>query len=199
MTLLTVPPLLSEDLPPCGLMPQIAYINVVQRIRKMWLLHAKKDPANVPLVPICHQVLKNYLDEAERFPLGTANRTRKREPWRRELVFMYEPRWARYFIFETTMIFERESMTEKGREAHDELIADSYPIPPSLRIRVEKDENEEMVWNLWRAWHRKKRSTVPTLNLQGSTGAEEDKAEDGKDGLEERQEVKRQKMSLSVE
>ncbi|EUC44096.1 hypothetical protein COCMIDRAFT_99022, partial [Bipolaris oryzae ATCC 44560] len=171
-----MPPLFGCELPPCGLMPQLAYQNVVQRLRKLWLLHAKEDPTEISLTHICEQVFDDLLDESEKLPFGKANKITRRTPWRREQVFKFERCWAHYFVLEARRMNERSRMTAMERETQDVHFEEEYPIPTTLGIHVKNHANREHLCQLWREWHKKKRRPVPILNLQGSAAAVGDKA-----------------------
>lgn len=169
-----VPPLFGCELPPCGLMPQIAYQNVVQRLRKWWLLRAKETPTEISLTYICEKVFDDLLDESEKLPFGKANNTTRRTPWRREQVFKFEPCWAHYFVLEARQMNERSSTTAMKQETRDAHPEAEYGIPMTLGIHVKNPANREHVCHLWREWHKKKRRPIPTLNLQGSAAAVEE-------------------------
>ncbi|EUC33903.1 hypothetical protein COCCADRAFT_94863 [Bipolaris zeicola 26-R-13] len=171
-----MPPLFGCELPPCGLMPQLAYQNVVQRLRKLWLLHAKENPAEISLKYICEQIFDNLLDESEKLPFGKANKTTRRTPWRREQVFKFEPCWAHYFVLEARRMNGSSSMTSMKRETQGAHLETECFIPTILGIHVKNPANKEHVCQLWREWHREKRRPVPTLNPQGSAAAVEDVA-----------------------
>ncbi|KAF5844484.1 hypothetical protein GGP41_007514 [Bipolaris sorokiniana] len=169
-----MPPLFGCELPPCGLMPQIAYQNVVQRLRKWWLLRAKETPTEISLTYICEKVFDDLLDESEKLPFGKANNTTRRTPWRREQVFKFEPCWAHYFVLEARQMNERSSTTAMKQETRDAHPEAEYGIPMTLGIHVKNPANREHVCHLWREWHKKKRRPIPTLNLQGSAAAVEE-------------------------
>jgi hypothetical protein len=85
-----MPTLFSDDLPPCGLIPQIAYENVVQRLRKLWLQRAVDHPVNIHVLDLCKQVAEELSEEADDQPVDSQLGTKARRPWRRENVFKYE-------------------------------------------------------------------------------------------------------------
>ncbi|KAJ5061406.1 hypothetical protein J3E72DRAFT_190750, partial [Bipolaris maydis] len=171
-----MPPLFGCELPPCGLMPQLAYQNVVRRLRKLWLLRAKENPTEISLKYICEKVLDELLDESEKLPFGKANKTTRRTPWRREQVFRFEPCWAHYFVLEARRMSGRSSMTSMEGETQDAHPETEFVIPMTLGIHVKNPANKEHVCQLWKEWHKKKRRPVPALSPQGSTAAVEDVA-----------------------
>jgi len=148
-------------------MPQLAYQNVVQRLRKLWLLYAKETPVEISLKYICEEVFDDLLEESEKLPFGKANKTTKRTPWRREQVFKFEPCWAHYFVQEVRWMSERSNMTLMERETRDAHPETEFVIPTTLGIHVKNNANREQIFQLWREWHSKKRRPVPTLDLQG--------------------------------
>lgn len=154
-----MPALLNDNLPPCGLLPQVAYENVVRRLRKIWLQRAVQDHTNVPLVEICNWILQDYKCEAEDSPPGTEYLTRQRQPWRREEVFRYEIRWAQYFVREAEVLEKRNSMSEEEggkQDFRDKL----QPIPRELGIYIRKSCYKKTVLELWMAWDQDKRREV---------------------------------------
>ncbi|KAJ6282111.1 hypothetical protein J3E71DRAFT_241052 [Bipolaris maydis] len=157
-------------------MPQLAYQNVVRRLRKLWLLRAKENPTEISLKYICEKVLDELLDESEKLPFGKANKTTRRTPWRREQVFRFEPCWAHYFVLEARRMSGRSSMTSMEGETQDAHPETEFVIPMTLGIHVKNPANKEHVCQLWKEWHKKKRRPVPALSPQGSTAAVEDVA-----------------------
>ncbi|KAL7771840.1 hypothetical protein CFE70_001790 [Pyrenophora teres f. teres 0-1] len=151
-----MPALLDDLLPPCGLQPQVAYGNVVRRLRKIWLQRALQDANNVPLVEICKWILQDLKIEAEDSPVGSEYRTKQRQPWRREDVFKYEICWTKYFVREAEVLEQRKSMSEEElakQDFRDKL----HPIPKELDIYVRKSCNKKNVLDSWKAWHVRKR------------------------------------------
>lgn len=110
----TVPTLFSTSLPPCGLLPQLAYDNLVHRLRTLWLSRSQ-DPSSVNLsvLSLCRIVLADLKTEEDQ-PVSQAL-----NPWRRSSVFAYEVRWARYFVREAETMDKRPRMTEKQADKQD--------------------------------------------------------------------------------
>jgi hypothetical protein len=174
-----VPTLLSKDLPPCGLLAQLAYENILHRLRKLWLERAHEDSADIPLPSLCRLVLDDLKAEEEEAPARSQAGTKKRTPWRRETVFQYELRWAKYFVREAETAEKRAKMTEKQLDKQD-FMDKMYPIPKELKIYVTIKKNQKMVSDLWKDWHHKKRGTVEQDSAGlGVGGAKDDDAELG--------------------
>ena len=110
----TVPTLFSTALPPCGLLPQLAYDNIVHRLRALWLSRSQ-DPSsgNLSILSLCRTVLADLKTEEDQ-PVSQAL-----NPWRRSSVFAYEVRWARYFVREAETMDKRPRMTEKQADKQD--------------------------------------------------------------------------------
>ncbi|KAL6160423.1 hypothetical protein ACJBU6_01762 [Exserohilum turcicum] len=176
-----MPPLFSKDLPPCGLHPQVAYEDVVHRLRKAWLLCAKQNPANIPLLAICKSVLDEYKTEAIDSPPGTEAGTKERKPWRRERIFQWEISWAKYFVREVETLASRASMTEEEKEQED-YILDLCPVPQELYIYVKNKANRNELLEMWRAWQKKKRTPGPAFVAHGRSESEQGGKEGGEDG-----------------
>jgi hypothetical protein len=85
-----MPSLFSDALPPCGLIPQIAYENVVQRLRKLWLQCAVDHPVNIHVLDLCKQIAEELSNESDEHPIDSQLGSKARRPWRRENVFKYE-------------------------------------------------------------------------------------------------------------
>lgn len=171
-----MPALLNDNLPPCGLYPQLAYENVVRRLRKIWLQRAVQDHTNVPLVEICNWILQDYKIEAEDSPPGTEYLTRQRQPWRREEVFRYEIRWAQYFVREAEVMEKRSTMSKEDlgmQDFRDKL----QPIPRELGIYIRKSGYKKTVLELWMAWHQDKRREVPAVDAGLGVDGADDEAE----------------------
>jgi len=132
--------------------PQVAYENVVGRLRTRWLYFRGEKSS----IDVC-QVLKDDLNNQDfLFPVHRpsiqASRFQQRTPWRREAVFYYETRWIDYFLREAQAT---DSMTES------ELISREHQssIPRELGLRCDKKN----VLTLWDAWHAKKRAPSPLV------------------------------------
>ncbi|CAE7009790.1 hypothetical protein P3342_003092 [Pyrenophora teres f. teres] len=179
-----MPALLDDLLPPCGLQPQVAYGNVVRRLRKIWLQRALQDANNVPLVEICKWILQDLKIEAEDSPVGSEYRTKQRQPWRREDVFKYEICWTKYFVREAEVLEQRKSMSEEElakQDFRDKL----HPIPKELDIYVRKSCNKKNVLDSWKAWHVRKRQVLGSrdtgLGMDGTQDADMEESEDDED------------------
>ncbi|KAI4702774.1 hypothetical protein J4E89_010308 [Alternaria sp. Ai002NY15] len=180
-----VPILFSNDLPPCGLLPQLAYENTVRRLRKLWLERAHQESADIPLPSLCRLVLDDLKAEEEELPAGSQAGTKNRTPWRRETVFQYELRWAKYFVREAETAEKRVTMTEKQLDKQD-FMDKMYPIPKELKIYVNNKKNQKMVSDMWKEWHHKKRGTVEQESAGlGVRGAKDDDAEPAGDDVED--------------
>jgi hypothetical protein len=99
-----MPSLFGDDLPPCGLIPQLAYENVVHRLRKLWLQRAVNHPVNIHVLDLCKQAAQELSNEADDQPIDSQRGTKARTPWRREDVFNYEISWVVYFMWEADML-----------------------------------------------------------------------------------------------
>jgi hypothetical protein len=153
-----VPSLFDDELPPCGLIPQIAYENIVRRLRKLWLQRASDHPVNIHITDICKEVTEDLCTEAEHQPIDSQLGTKARRPWRRENIFKYEISWATYFIREADLFENRPKMNEQELDKQ-EFMEKLFPIPKELGIYVKNNLNKEWVFGKWRAWHHKKRRT----------------------------------------
>lgn len=109
----TVPTLCSTALPPCGLLPQLAYENIVHRLRALWLSRSQNPSANLSVTSVCRIVLADLKTEEDQPVSQPLN------PWRRSSVFAYEVRWARYFVREAETMDKRPTMTEKQADKQD--------------------------------------------------------------------------------
>jgi hypothetical protein len=175
----TVPTLFSSDLPPCGLIPQLAYENIVHHLRKVWLKRAIEHPVNnIRVFDICKEVHQDLWAEAERQPIDSQLGTKARRPWRREDVFKYEISWAAYLMKESEMLEMRPKLNEKELDRL-QFLEKMFPIPKALGIEVKNNLNKTWVFDLWKAWHHKKRGTEPQDGTGlGIGGARDDDEED---------------------
>jgi hypothetical protein len=157
-----VPPLFSLALPPCGPHVQVAYENVVHRLRAVHLQATSTNSSNSTYSPstlttsLCQAVLTSLTHENQQSPAGTQVRTGRRTPWRSEVVFRYEIAWAKYFVREAQMLEQWPSMTEQAREKQD-FANRMYLIPKELGLVVKKREMRDGVLELWMVWHEGKR------------------------------------------
>ncbi|KAL1793784.1 hypothetical protein ACET3X_008766 [Alternaria dauci] len=175
----SMPTLFSTNLPPCGLLPQLAYENIVHRLRALWHECSQNPSANISVPSLCREVLDALKTEEDQPVSQTLN------PYRRPSVFMYEIRWARYFMREAETMEKRPGMTEKQADKQD-FMDRMYPIPKELKIVVANRKNQKQILDLWKAWHHGKRGTVETEDPGlGVGGAREDGGEQGEDGKTE--------------
>lgn len=169
-----MPTLFSNDLPPCGLEPQLAYENVVQRLRKLWLERATHPSANLPTPSLCRLILDDLKTEEENSSSSI------RTPWRRDSVFQYELRWAKYFVREAETAEKRHVMTEKQLDKQ-EFMDRMFPIPKEVKIPVRNQKNQKMLLKLWKTWHHGKRGTVETEDVGFGVGGVRDDDADVED------------------
>ncbi|CAN9407044.1 hypothetical protein J4E82_011535 [Alternaria postmessia] len=171
----SMPTLFSTALPPCGLLPQLAYDNIVHRLRALWLSRSQNPSANLSVTSLCRVILADLKTEEDQ-PISQAL-----NPWRRSSVFAYEVRWARYFVREAETMDKRPTMTEKQADKQD-FMDRMYPIPKELKIVVANRKNQKQVLDLWKEWHHGKRGTVETEDPGlGVGGAREEEV--GVDGV----------------
>jgi hypothetical protein len=182
-----VPALFCPDLPPCGLIPQVAYRNVNERLRELWSENASTHPNSPTLSSICDMLKDDLEDESEAYPPESLRLTQQRMPWRREEVFAYEVRWAGYFAREADVLERRLKMDESELEKQD-FKDRLFPIPKELRIVVKNSANRKTILDLWTKWHAKKRviGRDMTLKSDTDTGRAEDEHDQNKsDGISE--------------
>jgi hypothetical protein len=153
-----MPSLFSTSLPPCGLEIQIAYQNMIHRLRLSWLRHIAQTQSavGVPLVSLCTDIKRHLEREQNRHPIGSLHKSGDRIPWRRENVFRFELRWADYFVREAEMLQRWPNLNGAEREKQ-QLTSRLYPIPKELRIVVWKKENMKEVMKMWNMWNEEKR------------------------------------------
>jgi hypothetical protein len=126
-------------------------------------------------------ILDDLKAEEEKTSAGKEAGTKNRTPWRREIVFQYELRWAKYFVREAETVEKRAKMTEKQLDKQD-FMDKMFPIPKELKIYVNNKKNQKMVSDLWKDWHHKKRGTVEQESAGlGVGGARDDDAEPAAD------------------
>jgi hypothetical protein len=158
-----MPSLFSTSLPPCGLEFQLAYENVLHRLRCIWLHHAADPSIDTPNVADICKLVKRHLElEQHTQPLNTGG---PRKPWRREWVFMYELRWANYFVREAQLLHFWPEMSEKQKERM-QFAFKVRPMPKELAIVIRKRETENAILNLWVAWSKWKRADLVKIDEQ---------------------------------
>ncbi|KAH7348110.1 hypothetical protein BKA66DRAFT_505094 [Pyrenochaeta sp. MPI-SDFR-AT-0127] len=162
-----IPSLFSKDLPPCGPIPQVAYENVNNRLRKRWLQCTVENPANVSIFHICTVVNEDLEAENQRLSTGSERDGKALKPWRRQNVFQYELRWAKYFMREAEMIMKIPSMSTEEWEKQ-EFVNRMFPIPKGLRIYIKNTANKKSILELWTAWHSIKRGDFNEQVLENS-------------------------------
>jgi hypothetical protein len=139
-----MPALLSTALPPCGLEIQVAYQNVLHRLRLLWF----QTPAPTTLLSLCETI-----DLA----LAHENASSRPTPWRRAAVFAHELRWIKYFVREAAVAEEWENMTTEEKRKQ-EFIERMYTVPKELGIVFKKKESRKGVMEMWEAWNAEKRT-----------------------------------------
>jgi len=152
-----VPSLFGVDLPPCGPETQVAYENVVNKLRSRWLAQRGK-ASTVDLCLAFKDELANQNTLWPAFYLKGPNK--KRKPWRREQVFMWELRWIDYFLQEAQaqvpeLLSESEIMERKKEPS----------VPTALGLNLKRDDVRKM----WDEWHLKKRAKKQGLPVTEST------------------------------
>jgi hypothetical protein len=160
----TVPSLFGLTLPPCCPEMQVAYENIVHRLRAIWLretsyCHITNAAEYRTVVLITAYIIQSQLSRETPpgdFPPALAV---KRTPWRREPVFLFEIYWAAYFVREADMMLHWPNMTEESRGAQRFANA-VVPIPKELHVRVRNKENLKWVIELWEKWHAEKRKDM---------------------------------------
>ncbi|KAL5121602.1 hypothetical protein ACEQ8H_000288 [Pleosporales sp. CAS-2024a] len=160
-----MPALFTTTLPPCGVELQVAFQNVVHRLRGLWLQHASTAvPPHTPLD--IARLVKNALDfEMLTDPPGSLARKKTRRPWRRESVFRYEVSWAAWFVGEA----ERE---EKAREDEVEGVRlGGMGMSRGFPCQVIRRVNRERVQGLWDKWYRDTREGVGRVQKRGDDEA----------------------------
>jgi hypothetical protein len=157
-----VPSLFTLSLPPCGLGLQIAYENIVHRLRTLYLSSPRPSPSShlTHVLSICTAIHTALATEVTQFPITPSrHRAHLRTPWRRESVVLFESHWVAYFVREAGMMAQWASMTEAQQEKQD-FSNRLYPIPKELGIVVRNRRNRRGVVGLWEAWHKEKRADV---------------------------------------
>ncbi|KAF2005393.1 hypothetical protein P154DRAFT_559930 [Amniculicola lignicola CBS 123094] len=146
-----MPSLFGKELPPCGAGVQVAYENVSQRLRTLWLNHrGRLAPAD-----ICKAVSADLNRQQKQRPFGSLRGVPKRRvPWRRENVFKFELSWIAYFLREaqtlaTLEMTESEIMDRKMRS----------PVPTELGFNISRPD----CLKLWDTWNDRKRKPTPQL------------------------------------
>lgn len=143
-----MPALFGHDLPPCGVEIQVAYENVKNELRRVWLAHR----GQLNILDVCRVVKDDLKYQAKVFtPFSPAGKRRK--PWRRENVFKYELRWMDYFLREA-YAQAPELLTES--ELLDRLKESSVPLELAFNI------TRHDILKLWDEWNAKKRAKTPT-------------------------------------
>jgi hypothetical protein len=144
-----MPSLISTMLPPCGLNANIAYENVLHRLRLLWL----HTPASTSLLSLCETVELALAHENLIYPL---------RPYRCLAIFIYELRWIKYFIREAAVAEEWDKMSSEEKRKQD-FVEKMYVVPEELEIDFKKEENREgvlMKWEVWNAVKRGYRSAI---------------------------------------
>jgi hypothetical protein len=152
-----VPPLFGKDLPPCGPEIQVAYENVVGRLRELWFAHHGRTSAT----DICRIAKENLDRQKEAFPNSFAGKpsSSRPRPWRRQNVFNYELKWIAYFIREAQIL---DGAHEKKSEAELLEFKKESPVPNELGLHL----NNGAVIKMWGEWHGKKRVLAPVVPVE---------------------------------
>lgn len=151
------PALLSLVLPPCGLLFQVAYSNIVHRLRNDWVAHVASHTDNshdsTSVRDICKSLRLVLRAESNAHPPGASAGTGARQPWRREEVFQFEMMWIRYFVREAETMRDFRRMSEKRRVAVKAQMEQSV-VPKELSMDVTQPD----VKQLWVEWQNGKRA-----------------------------------------
>lgn len=136
-----VPPLFDKELPPCGPEMQVAYERLVNLLRSRWL----DSGGHSTVAELVSELEDELADEQRRQPLHSERMTRRRDPWRREIVFLYEIRWCKYFV------------REAADQELDPYAIDIKPptVPPELKFKWEITDKKLL--KRWREWNARKR------------------------------------------
>ena len=141
---------------------QIAYENIVHRLRALYLASPAPSPSKDldHVLSICIAVHAALATEATQSPPDLSlHRAHLRTPWRREAVVMFESHWADYFVREAGMMAQWARMTEAQQEKQD-FTNRLYPIPKELCVVVRDRRNRKGVVGLWESWHKEKRADM---------------------------------------
>ncbi|KAF2868333.1 hypothetical protein BDV95DRAFT_579618 [Massariosphaeria phaeospora] len=148
-----LPALFGNDLPPCGAEVQVAYENVNARLRDIWMANRGR----LAVSDVCQAVQEELANQKFMYPPNSQKgQFKKRKPWRRENVFLFETRWIEYFVEEAAAYAKAmDAMTES------EIINTKKQsvIPEVLGIHTDRAD----VHALWREWHEKKRAKTPAV------------------------------------
>ncbi|KAF2744423.1 hypothetical protein M011DRAFT_489009 [Sporormia fimetaria CBS 119925] len=151
-----MPSLFDTARPPCNADIQIAYEIVNTRLRSVWLeAYGRKS-----VVDTCELVRKILRNQDRLVPMGTAKGPdKRRRPWCREIVWLYQLRWADYFVREAKAmvpLLMTESEYLEGKK--------SMPVvPPELQFDSLERHVPEYVLEQWKMWNEKKRGGVPSI------------------------------------
>ncbi|KAH7087789.1 hypothetical protein FB567DRAFT_621870 [Paraphoma chrysanthemicola] len=153
-----MPSLFSKTLPPCGYEIQVAYQNMVHRLRLSWLHYVARTQSteNVPLHSFCADIKRRLELEQNRDPIGALHKTGERTPWRRETVFAFELRWADYFVREAGMMQRWPNLGEAERD-RQQFMHRLFPIPKELKIVIKNKDIKREIIALWNTWNGEKR------------------------------------------
>jgi hypothetical protein len=139
-----LPSLFSTTLPPCGYDLQLAYQNVLHRLRRLYLL----SPATARLHQIVNRAIFVTDDEvAPDTPPGA---------WCRKSVLASEDKWCCYFTREAVAQEQWKDMSAEEREKQ-RLVDKMYPIPRQLEIVLRDRRNTKGLHKLWAEWHEERR------------------------------------------
>ncbi|KAF2261166.1 hypothetical protein CC78DRAFT_535877 [Lojkania enalia] len=146
-----MPSLFATNLPPCGPRVQVAYENVVDRLRSIWL----NQRGRVSVLDICYAVKHTLDSQKARFPTFALKPLHQRpQPYRSEAVFKFELPWIDYFV--------REAQTQTSERMSESEIIDrkkESPIPPELGFVLTRND----VLKMWDQWNEKRWAKKPGL------------------------------------
>lgn len=157
-----MPSLFGLDLPPCNADIQVAYENVVNRLRVRWL----NQRGSIGTVDLCHAVKTELSNQNFMFPaFSIKGPFKKRKPWRRENVFKYELRWIDYFVKEAQAqspdLMTESELMERRKESS---------APAALGFNLGDRPDVRKLWDEWNAKMRAKTLAMPERDTNIDTG-----------------------------
>jgi hypothetical protein len=168
-----MPALFSTDLPPCGHEVQVAFQNVVHRLRRVWLATSPPEDPDTSIrntLGVCtivqHKLNSESVDYASLLSVAHGHLS----PWRRASVFHYEVNWIAYFVREAQLMEKWPSLSVAEKEKQD-FANRMYLIPKELGILVRNREVRKKIMEMWRVWNEGKRRGQMVMEVE----MEEDK------------------------
>ena len=134
-----MPSLFSTTLPPCGYDLQLAYQNVLHRIRTLYL----SSPPSTPLSTLIHTISTALTTESILPPMY--------RPYRRPPVFTNELRWIKYFAREASVREKWGNMSADERDKQ-RFLDRMYPVPKELGVVVRLRRNGRGGRGGWEEW-----------------------------------------------